>query len=806
MRLTIKYRFSSPWFKPGAVAGMFMMMLLNSSALAQEINIIPQPVEIKKGADFFPIDKKIEIAYDAKTENTAKFLADYFKSYYNIKCTLTSDMHKEKAILLMSGSVDKVGMYKLDVDKSGISIAGDESGVFYGVQTLIQLLPIQIPNSKIQIPFVSITDYPRFAYRGLHLDVSRHFFPVSFIKKYIDYIALHKMNYFHWHLTEDQGWRIEIKKYPKLTQVGAWRNGTIIGRYPGTGNDNIRYGGFYTQAEIKEVVQYAKDRFIEVIPEIEMPGHSSAAIAAYPLLSCFPGKPTPIPANMISQNSVEEQKKGKIKLVQETWGIFDDVYCAGNDSTFMFLQNVIDEVIALFPSKFFHIGGDECPKTHWKKCPRCQQRMKDNNLKDEHELQSYFVQRIEKYLNSKERSLIGWDEILEGGLAPNAVVMSWRGEKGGIEAGKQGHYVIMTPGNPVYFDHTQTENEDSVVFGGYNPIDKVYAYEPIPKELKNDEAKYVLGAQANVWTEYMMNPKKVEYMLFPRLSALSEVLWSPKEKKNWSDFEKRLIIQFKRYDLWNANYSKAYFDLKVTVLPTEDYKGVLWKLESKSKNSGIQYNKELSQTDPPNPPAFYSYTSPILITKSGTYHSWSTENGKRLNNIITQKFSFNKATGKKITLKEDASKNYPGDGAFTLVNGVVNTKGFSRTREFLGFSGTDCEAVIDLGSLQSISFVVVNALTRRTSWIYEPSSAEVFGSGDGQTWYSLKQTNDFMETKEGNGKGTMTMAFRATYARYVKVVVKNWGSIPDGNAGAGNKSWLFVDEISVDGPDASGRW
>src|SRR5215218_9185191 len=327
------------------------------------------------------------------------------------------------------------------------------------------------------------------------LDAGRHFFPVSFVKKYIDFIALHKMNYFHWHLTEDQGWRIEIKKYPLLTQKGGYRNGTIIGRYPGTGNDETGYGGFYTQEEVKDVVQYALDRHITVIPEIEMPGHSSAAIAAYPWLSCFPEKPTKTTGPIAAAS---QQAGGKI--VQETWGVFDDVYCAGKDSTFQFLQDVLDEVLPLFLSTYVHIGGDECPKNNWKKCPRCQARMKKEGLKDEHELQSYFIQRMEKYINEKGRTIIGWDEILEGGLAPNAMVMSWRGEAGGIAAAKQNHYVIMTPGNFVYFDHAQSQKEDSVTIGNYTPLDEVYAYNPIPKELNANQAKYILGSQANVWT------------------------------------------------------------------------------------------------------------------------------------------------------------------------------------------------------------------------------------------------------------------------------------------------------------------
>jgi hexosaminidase len=418
---------------------------------------------------------------------------------------------------------------------------------------------------------------------------------------------------------------------------------------------------------------------------------------------------------------------------------------------------------------------------------------------------------MEKYLNKKGRTLIGWDEILEGGLAPNAVVMSWRGEKGGIDAAKENHDVIMTPGNPVYFDHTQSENEDSVTIGGFNPIEKVYAYEPVPKELNDEQAKHVLGAQANMWTEYMKNTKKVEYMLFPRIAALSEVLWSQKEKKNWNDFEKRLQAQFRRYDLWKVNYSKAYFDLKSNVFPAENYKGLNWIIVSKFRNGQlglynldtINYFKKNNLSKggihPIQDLKIDETNSGFIINKSGTYLASyvNTSNNEKIFSEVQQRFSFNKATGKKITLTNEASKNYPGDGAFTLVNGVQNEKGFARTKEFLGFSGIDCEAIIDLGSLQSISSVIIHALTRQTSWIWQPRSAEVFGSADGTTFTSLGTTNDFIQSKSPTGNGLMSISFNTTSVRYIKVLVKNWGVILEGSAGAGNKAWLFVDEIEV---------
>jgi hexosaminidase len=525
---------------------LFVTAILTAVCTAfAQINIIPQPAEVK------------EPATGGTLKNSVLFFNDYLQQFYGFQLATANKAGSGNTIHLRvqkdAGSIP--GSYTLEIKKNSILLQGnDEAGVFYGVQSLLQLLPLIKANS-LSVPCVQIKDYPRFAYRGMHLDVGRHFFPVSFIKKYIDYLALHKMNYFHWHLTEDQGWRIEIKKYPELTTIGGYRDGTIIGRYPGKGNDNLRYGGYYTQDEIKDIVAYATQRYITVVPEIELPGHSSAAIAAYPWLSCFPEKETKIPTHP----SEASQKKGG-KKVQETWGVFEDIYCAGKDSTFLFLQNVMDEVVALFPSKYIHVGGDEAPKDHWKICPACQARIKKEGLKDEHQLQSYFIQRMEKYLNGKGRTLIGWDEILEGGLAPNAVVMSWRGEKGGIEAAKENHYVIMTPGSHMYFDHSQNRKEDSLVWGGYTSVQKVDSYEPIPAELPAGKKNYVMGAQANVWTEYMKYPTKVEYQIFPRMSALSEVLWSPKEKRNWQGFEPRLQKQFKRYDFWGTHYSRAYFD------------------------------------------------------------------------------------------------------------------------------------------------------------------------------------------------------------------------------------------------------
>lgn len=538
---------------------------------AADYGIVPKPKELSMKDGRFLVDFNTKVIGDASLQKEGEYLAQMLSlaSGNDIAFTTNDSASSNGTIILkIDDAIDNVEGYRLSVNYDGIVIAGKTGkGVFYGIQSLRQLMPPGSESAsveKLTIPDVEITDSPRYAYRGMMLDVGRHFFPVDFVKKYIDLIAMHKMNRFHWHLTEDQGWRIEIKKYPKLTEVGAWRNGTIVGLLPGERNDNKRSGGFYTQEEVKDIVRYAADRGITVIPEIEMPGHASAAIAAYPFLSCFPKEPTVVRENMISEKGKELQKEGTPKIVQESWGVYPDVFCAGNDGTFDFLEDVLDEVMPLFPSKYIHIGGDECPKDNWKRCPKCQARIKELGLKDEHGLQSYFIQRIEKYVNSKGKNIIGWDEILEGGLAPNATVMSWRGEKGGIEAAKQHHDVIMTPTTYCYFDYGQSEDKDEPLnIGGYLPVEKVYSYNPDPSELTPEQAGFILGGQGNLWTEYIATPDKVEYMVLPRMSALSEVIWTPQADREFNDFKSRFGKLAQRFDAMGIHYSKYIFEDKV---------------------------------------------------------------------------------------------------------------------------------------------------------------------------------------------------------------------------------------------------
>lgn len=534
-----------------------LVLSFNVMAQAQTVTIIPRPQQLITRSDQFTLNASTVIVAGPGDQNSVNFLNDYLQSYYGFTLKTAPEASRNYIRLKTERAGNPEG-YTFISSSYGVIITGNaHQGTFYGLQTLLQLLPAE-KTASLTFNCVDIKDEPRFQYRGLMLDVSRHFFPVAFVKRYIDYIALFKLNTFHWHLTDDQGWRIEIKRYPKLTSVGGFRDGTIIGHYPGTANDNTPTGGFYTQEEVKEVVAYAAARYITVIPEIEMPGHASAAIAAYPELSCFPAEATKTTGpSPFSTGAKLKQAAGTKKVVQETFGIFPDVYCP-TDSTFKFLENVLDEVMPLFPAKYIHIGGDECPKESWKRSAFCQQLIQVRGLKDEHGLQSYFIQHIETYLNSKGKQIIGWDEILEGGLAQNATVMSWRGEQGGIDAAKLGHDVVMTPGKYVYLDHNPVKDNDTLTIGGYLPVKQVYDYNPIPAALSGIESQHVLGAQGNVWTEYMTSPAKVEYMIFPRLGALAEVLWTKPENKNWADFQLRLPLMVKKLELMKVNYCQKY--------------------------------------------------------------------------------------------------------------------------------------------------------------------------------------------------------------------------------------------------------
>jgi hexosaminidase len=534
------------------MTGIFYQCTRKASVEDRSNNLIPVPMKIENWAGTFTVVPETKIMYAAANDelkSLALYLAELMQpsTGFDIEVIQKDGVKRSKqniTLLLDDEFLLNDEGYSLSVDSKSVLItAGTPAGLFYGIQTLRQLLPVniemkeEVENVDWVLPCVEIRDEPRFPYRGLHLDVGRHFFPVSFIKKYIDLMALHKMNYFHWHLTEDQGWRIEIKKYPKLTEVAAFRNETLIGhaREKPEKYDGERYGGFYTQEEIKEIVEYARKQHITIIPEIEMPGHSQAVLAAYPELGCTGGP-------------YEVVKK---------WGVMKEVFCAGNDNTFEFLESVLLEVMELFPGEYIHIGGDECPKDRWEECEKCQARMKEEELADEHELQSYFIKRIEEFLLQHDRKLIGWDEILEGGLAPEATVMSWRGTKGGIAAAKEHHDVIMTPTSHCYLDYYQGDKEtEPLAIGGFLPLNTVYSYEPVPEELTGHEVDHILGTQGNVWTEYMKTTDHVEYMVYPRACALAETGWTPKELKDFENFFERMEGHYKRLTALDVNARK----------------------------------------------------------------------------------------------------------------------------------------------------------------------------------------------------------------------------------------------------------
>ncbi len=745
---------------------LFTFICLYTFTYSQVNNsIIPKPSYQKNEKGTFTLSPYTSLVYSDDLKFESLFLSNAIQKQTGISLKNTTESTNKISLVVDAASnIEKEG-YELKIVSNQISImSSNPHGIFYGIQTLLQMLPLQ-KSEKIILTNTTINDKPKFPWRGMHLDVSRHFFTKTEIKKYLDLLALYKLNTFHWHLTDDQGWRIEIKKYPKLTSIGSKRKGTMVGHYNAQQIDTISYGGYYSQEDIKEIVTYAKERHITVVPEIEMPGHALAALAAYPELSCT----------------------GEKLEVGTKWGVFDDVFCP-YDSTFTFLENILDEVISIFPSEYIHIGGDECPKLRWQSSPYCQELIKKNNLKDEHGLQSYFIQRIEKFVNSKGRKIIGWDEILEGGLAPNAAVMSWQGTSGGIAAAKQKHYVVMSPGSHCYFDHYQGNPEyEPLAIGGHTTYKKVYSFEPIPKELPKEDEKYILGAQGNVWTEYMKSYKHVEYMVLPRIAALSEVVWGTSNPVELKNFEIRLLQHFNFYEYFNYNYSKAIFELSTKVTANNTKDGINFNLQSvepeiKYTTDGTEPNKNSNL-----------YKSPINIAKSQTVKAAYFKNGVQKSAVLEQRFYISKSTGKSIHLKNLPHENYATDGPSALVNGIKgNIEKYGNN--WLGFSGTDLEATIDLGKPTDINNVALNFLKSEGSWIYFPTQVEIWCSTDNNNFVNLKSiTRD--EVYINNG--VLIINNLNKNSRFIKVIAKNNGVIPDGKPGAGSKSWLFVDEIEI---------
>jgi hexosaminidase len=767
---------------------LLLPLLANCQSSPRQLPLIPLPSAVKMASGQFVLDPGTEIwsPADAPDWSTAAdYLSGLVKSGTGMDLPRRTYEKKFKKIeknaicLVEDASIKQAEAYTLEVTNKVIVIkAGTAAGAFYGIQTLRQLFPTAInrtagskyPKSEVSdtwaAPCCTIADNPRFAYRGLHLDVARHFFPVSFVKKYIDLLAMHKLNTFHWHLTDDQGWRIEIKKYPELQAVAAWRDSTLIGHYTDSPvrYDRLRYGGFYTQEEIKDVVAYAKARFVTVVPEIEMPGHALAALAAYPDFGCTGGPYSVFP----------------------TWGVVPDVFCAGNEQVFTFLDGVLEEVCALFPGKYIHIGGDECPKERWEACPKCQKRMKTEKLKDAHELQSYFIRRAEQMLAKHGKRLIGWDEILEGGLAPTATVMSWRGTEGGIAAAKQSHDVIMCPGSHCYFDHYQGDpNSEPLAISGYTTLEKAYGYEPVPAELSAAESKYILGAQANVWTEYMRAPEKVEYMAYPRVCALSEVLWTAPERKNWPAFAERLMPHLKRLDAYGLNYARSVFDVSASFPSGKVH------LQTAAPDVQIRYT-----TDGTEPKAQSTlYAAPFGLTKKTTLKAAAFRDGTVVGKTLSIDYLIHKATGKSYAMSRTPER-YNGGEATALTNGL--TGGLKTWNNWVGLVNHDLDPIIDFGQPTDFSKVTTHYVNSKGSWIHPPTAIAVFSSNDGMEFKLLASVVIDAARMTGNTVETVTLNTPKAKGRYLKLVAKTAGVIPAGQPGAGNGAWLFLDEIMVD--------
>ena len=754
----------------------------------KNINIVPKPSSIiaKEGyVDISNIEKIIVENNSSAERNVAELFQSLLTPIKDINISLTETNNKERILVSLSPdhSMPKEGyMLRIGENQKVDLKASSSSGLFYGFQSFRQLCDPKLeagskPESTT-VPMCIIEDYPRFGYRGMHLDVSRHFFDVEFVKTYIDMIALHKMNVFHWHLTDDNGWRIEIDKYPLLTEKSAWR---IDRRHehwknqsPPLKNESATYGGFYTKDQIREVVEYAAKRNIVIIPEIEMPGHTSEVFAAYPELSCK-GDYIPVNPGSYWPNT--------------------DIFCAGNDRVFTFLEDVLEEVVELFPGRYIHIGGDEADKINWEKCPKCQARITSENLRDEHELQSWFIKRIERFILSKNRKLVGWDEILEGGLAKTATVMSWRGMDGGIESAKAGHDVIMCPTSHCYFDYYQANPETSPeAFGGYTTLKKVYSFNPVPPELSNEESRFVLGGQGNLWTEYVQTPDRAQYRVLPRMSALSEVLWSGPGSNSYEDFYSRLKTLLLRFDAMEWVYAHGSFFVNILSDQIEDEGYYAIKLISEKPGEEIRYTTDGS--DPVSSSTLYE--NPIALNQKTTIKAALFIDQTIAGKVSEKTIFFSKAIGKKTKYLTPCSKRYTGTGEQTLVNGLTGTIAHN-DGYWQGWLEENLEVIIDLEKEETVTGVSFGFLESHGVWIFLPTSVRVSFSNDGKAYENP------LEIKVGDGKRngpanrtTIQSEEMNLSARYIRVEAFNRGTCPDWHPGAGGKAWVFADEIFVE--------
>ncbi len=760
------------------VLGIGLTSCLGSSSVeTADYNVVPRlnTMSVDSVGTPFILDDDVAIIHNGDEDMTrnARFLAEYVKNSTGIELTKATS---NKVIKLRATLVDEnKEAYRLNIYVDSIVIDGaSPAAVFHALQTVRKSLPLT-DTDKVYMPQAQIYDFPRFEYRGMHLDVCRHFFPIDFVKKYIDILALHNINTFHWHLTEDQGWRIASDKYPKLTEVGAWRDSTVVGYMNSEKYDSIRHGGFYTKEELREVVEYANERYINIIPEIDMPGHMLAALASYPEFGCTGGPYTVCP----------------------DWGIFEDVLCIGNENAMKFLEDIFAELIEIFPSKYIHIGGDEVPRKRWEECPKCQARIKELGLKDNKEhsaesrLQNYCTNRIEKFLNARGRQIIGWDEILNGELAPDAIVMSGNSYAGGVRAAQMNHRVVMAPNTTYYFDYYQTPDteDEPLSIGGCITVEKVYNSDPT-SELNDEQAANVLGIQANMWTEYVQTTDHVEYMVLPRMAALAEVQWCPKGEKDYDDFTKRLVHMLNIYQHEGYNYAKHVYDIKYDFNPSDS---ALMVTLSTIDNAPIYYTLDGSEPTESST----KYDGNIAITDSAEFRAIAIrEVGKT--KIVEKSISFNKATLKPVTLTTcQPYSNYTFKGAATLTDGLSGNDNFA-TGAWLGFVGEDITAVVDLGVETDINHIGATALTYLDAWIMAPIEIKFAVSNDNKTFIDVYNVTYPVETDyKKHCIVNYASDITPTKARYVKLYFKRSPALPKGHAGAGLNPFLFIDEITI---------
>ena len=752
-----------------------------------QIAIVPYPNHLETGRGTYRVTDR-PVTCDSRTdERTQRAVVGFAARLATVTggtnpVTVADEVPASGIRFVTDESLPAEG-YELNVDGEGIEVRASQfPGFLYALQSLEQLLPAAVygtepaPDAAWEVPCVKIADAPRFAYRGMHLDVARHFFSVDEVKRYIDVMAIHKLNTLHWHLTDDQGWRIEIKRYPELTAVGSIRKATVVRKEWGT-YDGTPYGGFYTQDEIRDVVKYAADRGVTVIPEIDLPGHMLAALTAYPELGCTGGP----------------------YEVWGRWGVADDVLCPGREKTFEFLEGVLTEVMELFPSEYIHIGGDECPKVRWEKCPRCQAKIRQLGLKDdgehtaEHYLQSYVTDRIGKFLAQHGRRIIGWDEILEGRAPSDAVVMSWRGSEGGIAAAKLGHDVIMTPNSHFYFDYYQSLDTDAEPFGigGYIPMEQVYSYDPAFPELTPEQQKHILGVQANLWTEYVLSDEHLEYMLLPRLAALSEVQWCQPETKDWN----RFIGSFRMDEIYSQmgyEFAKHIFGVTASYAVDPEKGGVVMTLTTQG-GAPIRYTLDGSDPTASSP----LYKAPVTIGESCTFKAAALREGMQTP-VYTRKFDFNKATGRRIVLNAAPTLKYTYGGASLLVDGYRGGPVYSNGA-WIGFLNEPLDVTIDMQGAKPYSAVTVESLVEKGEWVFPPSSVGVYLSDDGSEFTEAALMSVPQETASSpDGVKPFKVLFPETSARYLRVVARTVDPIPAWHGAAGQKAHMFVDEIIVE--------